>query len=162
MTTARPTGGWVVAGSFLLAFLAASIPLSGWVGWFWPDWVAMVLIYWCLALPYRIGIGTGWLVGLLVDVGRGALLGQHALAFATLAYLTLQTHRRIRVFTPWQQAFSVLVFLLIEQVLVFWISGVIGYPPRDGWYLAPAVGGMIAWPLLFVVLRDARRYFQVT
>jgi rod shape-determining protein MreD len=162
MTTARPTGGWVVAGSFLLAFLAASIPLPGWVGWFWPDWVAMVLIYWCLALPYRIGIGTGWLVGLLVDVGRGALLGQHALAFATLAYLTLQTHRRIRVFTPWQQAFSVLVFLLIEQVLVFWISGVIGYPPRDGWYLAPAVGGMIAWPLLFVVLRDARRYFQVT
>ena len=162
MTTARPTGGWVVAGSFLLAFLAASIPLPGWVGWFWPDWVAMVLIYWCLALPYRIGIGTGWLVGLLVDVGRGALLGQHALAFATLAYLTVQTHRRIRVFTPWQQAFSVLVFLLIEQVLVFWISGVIGYPPRDGWYLAPAVGGMIAWPLLFVVLRDARRYFQVT
>jgi rod shape-determining protein MreD len=162
MTTARPTGGWVVAGSFLLAFLAASIPLPGQVGWFWPDWVAMVLIYWCLALPYRIGIGTGWLVGLLVDVGRGALLGQHALAFATLAYLTLQTHRRIRVFTPWQQAFSVLVFLLIEQVLVFWISGVIGYPPRDGWYLAPAVGGMIAWPLLFVVLRDARRYFQVT
>jgi len=162
MTTARPTGGWVVAGSFLLAFLAASIPLPGWVGWFWPDWVAMVLIYWCLALPYRIGIGTGWLVGLLVDVGRGALLGQHALAFATLAYLTLQTHRRIRVFTPWQQAFSVLVFLLIEQVLVFWISGVIGYPPRDGWYLAPAVGGMIAWPLLFVVLRDARRYFQIT
>jgi len=161
MTTARPTGGWVVAGSFLLAFLAASIPLPGWVGWFWPDWVAMVLIYWCLALPYRIGIGTGWLVGLLVDVGRGALLGQHALAFATLAYLTLQTHRRIRVFTPWQQAFSVLVFLLIEQVLVFWISGVIGYPPRDGWYLAPAVGGMIGWPLLFVVLRDARRYFQV-
>jgi rod shape-determining protein MreD len=162
MTTARPTGGWVVAGSFLLAFLAASIPLPGQVGWFWPDWVAMVLIYWCLALPYRIGIGTGWLVGLLVDVGRGALLGQHALAFATLAYLTLQTHRRIRVFTPWQQAFSVLVFLLIEQVLVFWISGVIGYPPRDGWYLAPAVGGMIAWPLLFVVLRDARRYFQIT
>jgi len=162
MTTARPTGGWVVAGSFLLAFLAASIPLPGWVGWFWPDWVAMVLIYWCLALPYRIGIGTGWLVGLLVDVGRGALLGQHALAFATLAYLTLQTHRRIRVLAPWQQAFSVLVFLLIEQVLVFWISGVIGYPPRDGWYLAPAVGGMIGWPLLFVVLRDARRYFQVT
>ena len=161
MTTARPTGGWVVAGSFLLAFLAASIPLPGRVGWFWPDWVAMVLIYWCLALPYRIGIGTGWLVGLLVDVGRGALLGQHALAFATLAYLTLQTHRRIRVFTPWQQAFSVLVFLLIEQVLVFWISGVIGYPPRDGWYLAPAVGGMIGWPLLFVVLRDARRYFRV-
>lgn len=162
MTTRRPTGHWIIASSFLLAFLLASIPLPGGLDRFRPDWVAMVLIYWCMALPYRVGIGTGWLVGLLVDVGRGALLGQHALAFATLAYLTVQTHRRIRVFTPWRQAFSVLVFLLIEQFLVFWISGVIGYPPRDGWYLAPAVGGMIGWPLLFVVLRDVRRYFQVT
>ncbi len=162
MTTARPTGGWVIASSFLLAFVAASIPLPGELDRFRPDWVAMVLIYWCLALPYRIGIGTGWLVGLLVDVGRGALLGQHALAFAALAYLSGQTHRRIRVFSLWRQALSVLVFLLIEQFLVFWISGVIGYPPRDGWYLAPAVGGMIAWPLLFVILRDTRQYFQVT
>jgi len=162
MTTLRPTGHWVIAGSFLVAFLVASIPLPGGLDRFRPDWVAMVLIYWCLALPHRFGMGIGWLVGLLVDVGRGALLGQHALAFATLAYLTLQTHRRLRAFALWQQAVSVLVFLLIEQVLVFWISGVIGYPPRDGWYLAPAVGGMIGWPLLFVVLRDVRRYFQVT
>ena len=162
MNTVRPTGGWVIAASFLLAFVAASIPLPGELDRFRPDWVAMVLIYWCLALPYRIGIGTSWLVGLLVDVGRGALLGQHALAFAALAYLTVQTHRRIRVFSPWRQTFSVLVFLLIKQFLVFWISGVIGYPPRDGWYLAPAVGGMIAWPLLFVILRDVRRHFQVT
>jgi len=162
MTPARPLGSWVIAASVLLAFLAASIPLPGWLDRFRPDWVAMVLIYWCMALPNRFGMGASWLVGLLVDVGRGALLGQHALAFAVLAYLTLQTHRRIRVFSPWRQAFSVLVFLLIEQILVFWISGVIGYPPRDGWYLAPAVGGMIGWPLLFVILRDLRRYFQVT
>lgn len=162
MTRVRSTGGWIIAGSFLLAFLAASLPPPGWVGRFWPDWVAMVLIYWSLALPHRIGIGAGWLLGLLVDLGRGALLGQHALAFAILAYLTVQTHRRIRVFSPWRQALSVLVFLLIEQFLVFWISGVIGYPPRDAWYLAPAVGGMIGWPLLFVILRDVRQYFQVT
>ena len=162
MTSDRFTGGWVIAFSFLLAFLVAGMPLPGWLDRFRPDWVAMVLIYWCMALPYRFGIGMGWLVGLLVDVGRGALLGQHALAFAAVAYLTLQTRRRIRVFSPWRQAFSVLAFLLIEQILVFWISGVIGYPPRDGWYLAPAVGGMMGWPLLFVILRDARRYFQVT
>jgi rod shape-determining protein MreD len=163
MIVVRSTGGgWVITCSFLLAFLASSLPLPAWLSRFWPDWVAMVLIYWCLALPQRIGIGAGWLVGLLVDVGRGALLGQHALAFAAVAYLTLQTHRRIRVFSPWRQMFSVLAFLLIEQFLVFWISGVIGYPPRDGWYLAPAAGGMLLWPLLFVVLRDVRRYFQIT
>ena len=162
MTTDQHTGGEVIAISFLLAFLLADTPVPGWLGRFWPDWVAMVLIYWCMALPHRIGMGVGWLVGLLVDAGRGALLGQHALAFATMAYLTLQTYRRIRVFSLWRQASSVLIFLLIEQVLVFWISGVIGYPPRDGWYLAPTVGGMVLWPLLFIVLRDTRRHFQIT
>jgi rod shape-determining protein MreD len=161
MTTAHPNGRWVIVISFLLAFLLAGIPLPGELGRFHPDWVTMVLIYWCMALPHRIGIGVGWGVGLLLDIGRGALLGQHALALAVVAYLTLQTYRRIRVAPLWQQAFSILAFLLVEQILIFWISGVIGYPPRDWWYLAPAVGGMVLWPLLFVILRDARRYFQV-
>jgi rod shape-determining protein MreD len=162
MTANQSTGGDIITVSFLLAFLLAGTPVTGWLVWFWPDWVAMVLIYWCMALPHRVGMCVGWLVGLLVDASRGALLGQHALAFAAVSYLTLQTYRRIRTFSPWRQASSVLIFLLIEQVLVFWISGVIGYPPRDGWYLAPAMGGMVLWPLLFVVLRDTRRYFQVT
>jgi rod shape-determining protein MreD len=161
MTTIPRAGGWVIALSFLVAFLLGGVPLPGGLDRFRPDWVAMVLIYWNLALPHRVGIGAGWLVGLLLDVGRGALLGQHALALATVAYLTCQTYRRIRAAPPWQQAFSILGFLFVEQVLVFWISGVIGYPPRDWWYLAPAVGGMACWPLLFVVLRDVRRYFQV-
>lgn len=161
MTTLRSKGGWIITLSFFTAFLLTGIPFGGELNHFRPDWVAMVLIYWCMALPHRIGLGTAWLIGLLLDVARGALLGQHALALAVVAYLTLQTYQRVRVAPPWQQAFSVLIFLLVEQILVFWISGVIGYPPRDGWYLAPAVGGMVLWPLLFVVLRDVRRYFQV-
>ncbi|MER2602105.1 MAG: rod shape-determining protein MreD [Candidatus Competibacter phosphatis] len=162
MSAPRPTGSGIMALSLLLAFLLSTIPLPGELDHFRPDWVAMVLIYWCMALPHRVGIGVGWLVGLLLDVARGALLGQYALALAVVAYLTLQTYRRVRVAPPWQQAFSILLFLLVEQLLVFWISGVIGYPPRDWWYLAPALGGMVMWPLLFVILRDVRRYFQVT
>lgn len=162
MTTKSGTGGWVIAFSFLAAFLLGGLPLPTWLERFRPDWVAMVLIYWGMALPYRVGIGIGWIVGLMLDVGRGALLGQHALAFAAIAYLTGETYRRIRVAPLWQQSFTILIFLLMEQILVFWISGVIGYPPRDWWYLAPAVGGMVCWPLLFIILRDARRYFQVS
>ena len=162
MTVKLHTGRWVIVLSFLIAFLLGGVPLPDSLERFRPDWVAMVLIYWSMALPHRVGIGIGWLVGLLMDVGRGGLLGQHALAFAVVAYLTCQTYRRIRAAPPWQQAFSILFFLSVEQVLVFWISGVIGYPPRDWWYLAPAVGGMVCWPLLFVILRDVRRHFQVS
>lgn len=161
MTTIHAKGGWIITISFFTAFLLTGIPFWGELNHFRPDWVAMVLIYWCMALPHRVGLGTAWLIGLLLDVARGALLGQYALALVVVAYLTLQTYQRVRVAPPWQQSFSVLIFLLVEQILVFWISGVIGYPPRDGWYLAPAVGGMVLWPLLFVILRDVRRYFQV-
>ena len=80
MTTAPRAGGWVIALSFLVAFLLAGVPLPDSLDRFRPDWVAMVLIYWGMALPHRVGIGVGWLVGLLLDVGRGALLGQLAQA----------------------------------------------------------------------------------
>ena len=162
MNPGHASGGWVIGCSFLAAFVLMGIPLPEMLDPFRPDWVALVLIYWCMALPHRVGVGVDWLVGFLLDIGRGALLGQHALAFAVVAYLTLHTYRRIRMVPPWRQALSVLSFLLVEQILVFWISGVIGYPPRDWWYLAPALGGMALWPLAFVILRDVRRYFQVT
>ncbi len=162
MTATQRTGGWVIATTLLLAFLVSEIPIPGGFDRFRPDWVAMVLVYWCMALPHRVGIGVGWGWGLFLDVGRGGLLGQHALALAVVAYLTSQAYRRIRATPLWQQTFSVLILLLIERILVFWISGVIGYPPKDWWYLAPAVGGMVLWPPLFIVLRDVRRYFQVS
>ena len=162
MTGTPPTGRWVIALSLLCAFLFSGIAWPGGLDRFRPDWVAMVLIYWCMALPHRVGIGVGWGVGLLLDVGRGGLLGQHALALAVVAYLTSQAYRRIRVAPLWQQTFSILALLAIERILIFWISGVIGYPPQDWWYLAPAVGGMVLWPLLFIILRDVRRYFQVS
>lgn len=162
MTGTPPTGRWVIVLSLLCAFLLSGIAWPGELDRFRPDWVAMVLLYWCMALPHRIGIGVGWGVGLLLDVGRGGLLGQHALALAIMVYLTLQAYRRIRAAPLWQQTFSILVLLAIERILIFWISGVIGYPPQDWWYLAPAVGGMVLWPLLFIVLRDVRRYFQVS
>ena len=76
MTVEPRAGGWIIALSFLVAFLLGGVPLPGSLERFRPDWVVMALIYWSMALPHRVGIGVGWLVGLLVDVGRGALLGQ--------------------------------------------------------------------------------------
>lgn len=157
----RHQGGWVILLSFIAAFLLNIIPLPLWADRFRPNWLALVLIYWCMALPHRVGVGTGWSLGLILDAARGTLLGQHALALAVIAFMTVRTHRRIRVFPLWQQALSVLFFLFVNQLMVFWINGVIGYPPNDAWYLAPAVGGMVFWPWVFIILRDLRRHFHV-
>lgn len=161
MTFARRQGGWVILLSFVLAFLLTSVPLPLWADRFRPDWLALVLIYWCIALPQRVGVGCGWLAGLVLDAAKGTLLGQHALALTVVAFLTLKTRRRIRMSPLWQQSFAVLVFLIIDQSLVVWINGIVGYPPGNVWYLAPALGGMLLWPWVFIVLRDLRWRFQV-
>lgn len=161
MTPTRHSGGWVILLSFLAAFLLTGIPAPEWVDRFRPNWLCLVLIYWCMALPQRVGVGVGWLLGLVLDAARGTLLGQHALALALVAFLTVKNHRRIRVYPLWQQSLSVLLFLLINQALVSWVDGIVGYPHRDFWYLTPAVGGMLLWPWVFILLRDLRRRFQV-
>ena len=127
-----------------------------------PDWVGLVLIYWCLALPERVGVSTGWLLGLLLDLLTGALLGQHALALAVIAWVTLNFHQRIRLFPIWQQALTVLVLLILHQLLAIWISRIIGRPAIPWFFWMPSVAGMLIWPLISGFLRGLRRTFRVT
>ncbi|PWV58387.1 rod shape-determining protein MreD [Plasticicumulans acidivorans] len=161
--TAEPAHGRLIMWlSFVLALLFGQLHLPEWLDRFRPDWVALVLVYWSLALPQRCSVGTGWVLGLIQDAAQGTLLGQHALGLALIAYLTVRFHQRIRVFPLWQQALSILLFLLLDQLLVIWINGMIGYPPTDFWYLAPPLGGMLTWPLLFIVMRDLRLRYQIS
>lgn len=152
----------LVYGTFALAMALASLHLPPWLDRFRPDWVGLVLVYWAMALPHRVNVGTGWVLGLITDAAQGTLLGQHALGLAAVAFLTVRFHQRIRVYPPWQQALSVLVFLLVDQFLVIWINGITGYAPPDLWYLAPPVGGMLVWPAVYILMRDLRRRFQVS
>src|SRR5512141_313737 len=82
-----------------------------------PDLTAAVLAFWCIHQPRRVGIGIAWTLGLLLDVGNGALLGQYALGYSVLAFLAFAVHRRILWFPPWQQALHLLLLLLSTQLL---------------------------------------------
>jgi rod shape-determining protein MreD len=157
----RHPGNWIIIWSFVIAFLLTIIPLPEGVDYFRPDWLCLVLVYWCMALPQRVGIGIGWLAGLCLDAARGTVLGQHALGLAIVAFLTRKTHRRIRVFPLWQQSLGILFFLLVNQVLMSWINGMLGYPSQDFWYLAPVLGSILLWPGVFIILRDLRRHFRI-
>lgn len=147
--------------TFLIALLLTIMPLPDWMRYYRPDWVGLVLIYWCLALPERVGVSTGWITGLLVDLLTGTLLGQHAMALTIVAYLTLKFHQRVRLFPVWQQAMTILVLLVLHQLLVLWVSRFIGRTGPPWYYWAPAVTGMFAWPFIYVALRAIRRSFKV-
>ena len=148
--------------SFVVALVLTMLPLPDWAEPARPEWVAMVLIYWCMAVPQRVGVGVGWIMGLFLDVVHGALLGQHALALAVVAYLALSLHQRVRVFPLWQQALTILLLVALEQMLVLWIKGVIGESPETWNYWWPSLTSMLLWPWIFLVLRDVRRKFRVS
>ena len=148
--------------SVLIAFLLTALPLPHWADDWRPAWVAMVLIYWCMALPERIGIGIAWCMGLLLDVQQGALLGQNALGLALIAYFVIQIHKRFRLFPLVQQSCLVGFIIIFYLLISSWVTGIMGIPPKTWTYWMPAISSMVLWPWLFVILRDIRRQYNVT
>jgi len=155
-------GGIIIFISFALALLLTLLPLPEWAQIFRPEWVSLVLIYWCMALPSRISIGWAWTVGIMLDVALGNLLGLHALSLTIVAFLTIKLYQRIRVYPLGQQALAVLVLVAMSQLLILWILGIIGSTPGSWTYWLPSISSAIIWPWLFIVLRGARRHFRVT
>jgi rod shape-determining protein MreD len=162
MTLTPRHGGGVILITLLAALVLSTLPLPDWAVEFRPEWPLLVLIYWSIALPHRVGIGAFWIAGLLIDTLRGALLGQHALAYTLVGYICLRMHRIVRVYPLWQQALGVLALLILEQWLLMWIRGLIGQTVSGWAVLMPALTSTLLWPWLFVILRDLRRRFRVT
>lgn len=118
-----------------------------------PDWVLIVLIFWVLALPYKRGILTACLVGLLVDVLTGQPLGQYALIYAVVSFVCLKFYKRILHFPLLQQALFIFCCLLGAQILSFSIDTIYHLTRFQWGFLLPAVSGVFIWPFANMVLR---------
>lgn len=141
----------------LLAGLAlAIVPLPSWAIDARPDWVALLVVYWSLALPRKFGIGSAWVAGLALDTLTGTLIGQHALGLALIAFISLKFHLRIRVFPIWQQAMTVFMLLAVNQFVLFWVDGLAGAAGMPPARWQPVVTGTLLWPLIAQVLGAAR------
>ncbi len=147
----------VIYLSLVVALVLMILPLPDWVQIYRPNWVALVLIYWSMALPKRVGLWFAFFTGIILDASQGTLLGQHTLALVVVIFINMNFYQRIRVLALAQQAIYVFVLLLINQLIVAWIEGAMGRPtPLLAFFGAPFVG-MLIWPWVFVVLRDIRR-----
>lgn len=119
----RPVSNLFIASSVLAALLLNALPWEG----IWlvlrPDFVAVVMLYWCTHKPYRLGIGLSWAVGILSDVNDASLFGQHALSYTVLAFGGVVLSRRIRMFDLREQTTQVFLILLATYsvyALVHW------------------------------------------
>ncbi|HYT47858.1 MAG TPA: rod shape-determining protein MreD [Burkholderiales bacterium] len=123
-----------------------------------PDFIALVLTFWCVRQPRLVGLGVGWALGLLSDAGNGVLLGQHALAYSLLAFLAVWLSRRILWFGPGLQALHVALILTVGQCAVLLVRLAAGnaFP---GWpiFVGPLAGAAL-WPAVtWLLLLPQRR-----
>lgn len=155
-------GYWLILASFLVAFVLAVLPMPVWLMWARPEWVALVLIYWTIALPHRVGILTGLVVGIVLDALEGAVLGQNAFALVVIALLGLALYQRLRVFSVLQQAGTVFVLVGINQLVCQWVQNLEGVGSPTVVFLLPAVSSALLWPVVLHILRRLRRHYMVT
>ena len=123
-----------------------------------PDFVALVLCFWCVRQPRLVGLGVGWTLGLLSDAGNGVLLGQHALAYSVLAFLSVWLSRRILWFGPVLQSLHIALILLVTQAAVLLVRLAAG-DQFPGWpVIVGPLGGAVLWPLVtWLLLLPQRR-----
>lgn len=161
MAMGQSQGGFIIFMTFLVALTLMMMPLPEWIEPARPQWLVMVTIYWCIALPDRIGVIFAWLVGLVLDVATGSIMGQNAMAFGIVAFLAIKLHLRIRIFPLWQQALSVLIFVAFYQIITLWIKGFTGQSAQSWAYWSASVSSMLLWPFVFTLLRGIRRFYRV-
>lgn len=147
----------LIVFSLISAALLNLLPWTGWALWLRPDLVALVLLYWCIEQPRRVGFATAFVLGVLMDVADGALLGQHALAYSMLAYGAIVMHRRVRIFMPAAQIVYVVPLLLINDVIVVAIRLVAGADfPGYKYFIGSLIGGAL-WPVVSALLKLPQR-----
>jgi rod shape-determining protein MreD len=149
---ANPVFIW---GSLLLALVVNMLPL-GRTPWL-PDILALVLVFWSVHQPQRVGIGAAFVFGLAMDVHQTSLLGQHALAYTALSFFAITIHRRLLWFTVPSQAVQVLPLFVAAHAIELGIRMLAGgaYP---GWsvLLTPVIECLL-WPVVSVLLLAPQR-----
>lgn len=146
----------LTVASIAIALLLGLLPMPAYLAPFKPYWLGLVLCYWLLETPGRVGLGVAFGLGLLADLLFGSLLGEQALRLCILAFIVLRFRARLRFFTLTQQALAVFALMVNDRAVVLMVRALSGegVPPWPFW-LSPLVA-LLLWPWLFLLLDDVR------
>lgn len=148
----------LAALSVAAALVMTVLPIPAWASPFWPEWTVLVVIYWCIALPHRFNLKFAWTAGLLMDLIKGSLLGQHALAYLLVAYICIHVYQRLRIYPLLQQAFSVGALMLPYFLLSLGVESLLHPDALVDWrYWTPIAGSVLLWPWVLSILRLLRQ-----
>jgi rod shape-determining protein MreD len=151
-----PVSSVFISLSVIAAFLLNLLPWGQWVGV--PDFVALVLVFWSIHQPRKVGIGVAFFMGLLMDVHDASLLGQNALAYTLLSYFAIMIHRRVLWFPIATQALHVLPLLFCAQAVQLLVRLIVSGKFPDWFYLAESLVSVALWPVVtWLLLAPQRR-----
>lgn len=149
-----PASPFFIWGSLVLALvlnMLQNMGLWGRAAWA-PDLLALVLVFWSIHQPQRVGIGAAFVFGILLDVHQGALLGQHALSYTVLSFLAIAIHRRLLWFSVPSQAIQVMpIFAASHAIELVARMTTGGSFPGFLMLLAPLIESFL-WPVISVLL----------
>jgi rod shape-determining protein MreD len=146
-----PVKPWFIFATLVAALFLNVVPLGRLT--VMPDWVALVLLFWCIHQPLKVGMGAAFVLGLLMDVANASIMGQHALAYVLLAFGAGVLSRRILWFPLVQQALHVLPILVGTQVIMLLIRLAAGGEfPSPFWFLGGFISAALWYPLTYLLL----------
>jgi rod shape-determining protein MreD len=150
-----PVSPFFMWSSLVVALLVNMVPIGRAV-WM-PDLLALVIVFWGVHQPSRVGIGAAFVFGLCMDVHQSSMLGQHALSYTTLGFFAITIHRRLLWYPVLSQALQVLPLFALSQLIEV-VTRMIGGGVFPGWtvLVSPAIEAAL-WPLATALLLAPQR-----
>ncbi len=162
----NPTdGGWLILLTVAVAMIFAVVHVPEtwpqWLGWLRPAWVALVIFYWVMELPHRIGLIAAWVIGALVDVLLAEPLGLNGLILAAITYVAWRFYERLRMYSVVQQSGMVFLLVLGAELLRALVLDLVDDRAWSWGLLGPPLVSMLLWPVVALALGDLRLRFRV-
>ena len=149
----------IILVTIILGLFISLITLP--LGYYAPEWMILIVIYWAIALPSNNKLFLAFLTGIIVDIVYGQVLGISSLFYVLMVYIILRLYNSLRYMTIVQQAVVLFIFIFLKQHLLVWAYFIID---RNIDYQALIVGSIITasiWPLIYYSLRFIRRKFNI-
>ncbi|MGY4676856.1 rod shape-determining protein MreD [Pasteurella sp. P03HT] len=151
----------IVACTFIVALVMEISPWPSDFQHFKPAWLVLVLLYWTLAVPTKISIGSAFVLGVAWDLVLGSILGVHALVLSVFIYLVAVNHLILRNLSLWMQSLLVVAFIFCIRIGIFLIELFLHSASFNWQEIYGALASGLLWPWVFLLLRRIRRQLQL-
>ena len=153
---------WTISLSSIVALTLTIIPTPQAVFYFWPDWMALIVVYWALMVPDRIGPWVGFAIGTLLEVLFVRNFGVLGFGLAMLAFTVNRGHLQLQVLSVCPQMVVVGLLIGVFKLTTGWLYGLTSDFTITTEYWYSLIGCMLAWPFVFILLQELRRSTRIT